>query len=75
MDLRMMMAEPTVIERRAVDGVLGEPDSGWVGGDRLPADGRLAIAGKSIRARRHLLLPALHAVQSSTGWISEGALT
>lgn len=75
MDLRMMMAEPTVVERRAVDGVLGEPDSGWVGGDRLPADGRLAIAGQSIRARRHLLLPALHAVQSSTGWISEGALT
>ena len=74
MDLRLMTAEPTAIEQRAVDGVLGEPDSGWVGGDRRPGDGRLAVGGHSIRERRHLLLPALHAVQSSIGWISEGAL-
>src|SRR5262249_32419315 len=26
------------------------------------------------RSRRHLLLPALHAVQSKVGWISRGAL-
>ena len=69
-----MTAEPPAIEQRAVDGVLGEPDSGWVGGDRRPGDGRLAVGGHSIRERRHLLLPALHAVQSSIGWISEGAL-
>lgn len=75
MDLRLMTAEPTVSEQRAVDRVLGEPDSSWVGGDRLPGDGRLAIGGHSIRERRHLLLPALHATQSATGWISEGALS
>src|SRR5439155_6181446 len=30
--------------------------------------------GAAVRARRHLLLPALQAVQSRIGWISEGAL-
>jgi len=37
-------------------------------------DGHLAVGGHEARARRHLLLPALHAVQSRTGWLSEGAL-
>ena len=74
MDLRPMTAEPTAVERDAVDGVLGGPESGWVGGMRRPVDGHLAVGGRSIRRQRHLLLPALHAVQSSAGWISEGAL-
>ncbi len=30
-----MTAEPTATERQAVDQVLGEPDSGWVGGAPL----------------------------------------
>jgi NADH-quinone oxidoreductase subunit F len=33
-----------------------------------------ADAGHSARARRHLLLPTLHAVQEDIGWISPGAL-
>src|SRR5690606_10336562 len=37
-------------------------------------DGHIAIGGQAARARRPLLLPALHALQSSTGWISEGGL-
>ncbi len=45
-----------------MDAVLGPPDAG---------DGRF---GRRARDRRHLLLPALHAVQERTGWISEGAL-
>lgn len=74
MDLRLMTAEPTAAERDAVDKVLGEPDSGWVGGLRRAVDGHAAVGGRSIRERRHQLLPALHAVQSSAGWISQGAL-
>ena len=37
-------------------------------------DGHLAVGGHEARSRRHLLLPALHAVQSRIGWLSEGAL-
>jgi len=73
-DIRLMVAEPTAAERAAVDRVLGEPDTGWAGGIRRPIDGHLAVGGRSVRERRHLLLPALHAVQGSAGWISEGAL-
>jgi NADH-quinone oxidoreductase subunit F len=32
-------------------------------------------SGHEARGRRHLLLPALHAVMDAVGWISEGALT
>jgi len=34
----------------------------------------VAFGGAAARARRHLLLPALHALQSAVGWISEGGL-
>lgn len=34
----------------------------------------LAHGGHAARARRHLLLPALHALQSRVGWISPGGL-
>src|SRR5690606_17023052 len=62
-------------ERAAVDAVLGPPQSGWDGGERVAErDGHIAIGGQAARARRPLLLPALHALQSSTGWISEGGL-
>jgi NADH-quinone oxidoreductase subunit F len=72
MDLRFSDAEPTDEERRAVDAVLGAPDSSWVGGaERTVVDTRVARVGAD---RRHELLPALDAVQSAIGWISEGAL-
>jgi NADH-quinone oxidoreductase subunit F len=58
-----------------VDSVLGPPESGWVGGPRdAAADGRSARGGHAIRAKRSQLLPALHAVQSRVGWISQPAL-
>ncbi|MGH7586601.1 MAG: NAD(P)H-dependent oxidoreductase subunit E, partial [Gemmatimonadales bacterium] len=48
---------------------------GWEGGERVAArDGHVAFGGHAARARRHELLPALHALQSAAGWISEGGL-
>src|SRR5262249_56553912 len=61
-------------ERAAVAAVLGPPASGWEGGERTAADGHVAFGGHAARARRHLLLPVLHAVQDRVGWISPGAL-
>ena len=70
-----MSAVATAEERAAVDALLGPPETGWVGGAR---DGgvetRFARGGRAARDRRDLLLPALHALQSGVGWISEGGL-
>ena len=46
------------------------------GGPASPASVELHVAhgGHDARARRHLLLPALHAVNDAVGWVSEGAL-
>ena len=75
MDLRLGAATPaTDDERAAVDSVLGPPTTGWEGGERTAADGHVAYGGHAARARRHLLLPVLHAVQERAGWISPGAL-
>ena len=68
-DLHFTDAEPTVSERAAVDTVLG--DLGpviEVETDRLVRGGRARQ-----RERRHLLLPALIALQEEIGWISPGA--
>jgi NADH-quinone oxidoreductase subunit F len=75
MDLRLLVAEADEAERDAVDALLGPPSSGWVGGrhDEL-VDGRMAHGGHAARDERHLLLPALQAVQARCGWISHGAL-
>jgi NADH-quinone oxidoreductase subunit F len=61
MDLHFTSAAPTQDERTAIDRVLGEPGEGWNG-------------GAGAREQRHLLLPALHAVNERIGWISGGAL-
>ncbi|HEX7939550.1 MAG TPA: NAD(P)H-dependent oxidoreductase subunit E, partial [Gemmatimonadaceae bacterium] len=75
MDLHISDAEPSVEERAAVDAFLGAPASGWDGGTRDPVrDTHTAQGGHEARAKRHLLLPALHAAQSRVGWLSEGAL-
>ncbi len=76
MDLRLMAAAPTDAERAAVDALLGEPQSGWRGGDWDQArDGHIGRGGAHrALANRKELLPALHAVQSAVGWISPGAL-
>ena len=69
-----MSAAPTPEERAAVDAVLGRPESAWSGGERAELDGHVARGGREQRDRRHLLLPALHALQARVGWISEGGL-
>jgi NADH-quinone oxidoreductase subunit F len=75
MDLHIEGADPTEDERAAVDGLLGAPASGWAGGVRdIAREGRTAAGGRAIAGDRHLLLPALHAVQDRVGWISRGAL-
>jgi NADH-quinone oxidoreductase subunit F len=63
-----MAAEPTAEERAAVDVVLGPAVTS------LADDGHVARGGHELREQRHLLLPALHALQRSAGWISEGGL-
>jgi NADH-quinone oxidoreductase subunit F len=74
-DLRLGAAVPaTEEERAAIASVLGPPDTGWDGGQRTAADGHVAIGGHAARARRHLLIPVLHAVQDRIGWISPGAI-
>ncbi|HSJ51425.1 MAG TPA: NAD(P)H-dependent oxidoreductase subunit E [Actinomycetota bacterium] len=70
-----MSATPTDEERAAVDEVLGPPGTGWRGGERSALDGHVSRGGREVRERRDLLLPALHALQSRVGWISEGGLT
>ncbi|HEY6635713.1 MAG TPA: NAD(P)H-dependent oxidoreductase subunit E [Acidimicrobiia bacterium] len=65
MDLVTIAQRPTEAERSAVDGVVGPRDD-W--------NGRVVFGGHAARARRHLLLPALHAVQDATGSVSRGAL-
>jgi NADH-quinone oxidoreductase subunit F len=73
MDLRLIAGEPSAAERDAVDAVLGPPGSSWVGGDR-GEDAQVARAGHAARSQRHLLLPVLHEVQGTIGWISPQAL-
>ena len=73
MDLKLLSASPTSDERSAVDARLGAPSSSWDGGtERTARDLHVGYGGKSQRDRRHLLLPALQALQDRIGWISEG---
>ncbi|GAA1092956.1 NAD(P)H-dependent oxidoreductase subunit E [Nocardiopsis composta] len=74
MDLQHLEAPPTDAERAAVDALLGPAGSAWEGGDRTEGDLRRADGGHTARARRDLLLPALHAVNDRIGWVSEEAL-
>ena len=76
MDLKLVPnAEPTPSERAALDDVLGPPGSSWEGGAReTGVEGNTAAGGHAARERRHLLLPALWALQERIGWISPGGL-
>ena len=76
MDIHLVPgAEATAAEREALDHVVGVAVDGWDGGERLdgPA-GNTASTGHAARERRHLLLPALWALQERIGWISPGGL-
>jgi len=88
MDLRQLLAAPIEAERAAVDALLGTTVPPGAPAPSAPAAsessngafadvdvrGRVAHGGHRARAQRHLLLPALRAVQARAGWISEGAL-
>jgi NADH-quinone oxidoreductase subunit F len=74
MDLRNLIDRPTATERAAVDDLVGPPASGWEGGQFSGLDGHVAYGGHEARSLRHLLLPALHAVQDAVGSVSKGAL-
>jgi NADH-quinone oxidoreductase subunit F len=62
MDLRLLAADPTAVEREAIDEVVGSEEGN---GFRIARDDR---------GKRQLLLPALRAAQRRVGWVSEGAL-
>jgi NADH-quinone oxidoreductase subunit F len=72
-DVHLLDAEPTGVERDAVDAFLGPPVSSWTGADRIE-DGHSGHGGHSARAERHQLLPTLHALHEHAGWISPGGL-
>ncbi len=75
MDIKLLNVAPTEEERDAVDLLLGPPTSGWDGGERdALTDTRVADGGHEVREDRHLLLPALWAVQDRIGYISAPAL-
>ncbi|HZQ79877.1 MAG TPA: NAD(P)H-dependent oxidoreductase subunit E [Acidimicrobiia bacterium] len=61
MDLRFAGLSGSAAEQAALDHLLGAPRPSWRGNGALGQ-------------RRHLLLPALHAVHDATGWISRGAV-
>ncbi|BAN03408.1 NAD(P)H-dependent oxidoreductase subunit E [Ilumatobacter coccineus] len=69
-DLKLTVDHSTDAERGAVDAVLTADDHAVV---RVTE--RLVRGGMARRkARRHLLLPGLHALQAEVGWISPGGL-
>jgi len=75
-DLRLIPgAVATPIERGAIDALLGSPPSGWRERCSAARLRRTRERGPAARDRRHLLLPALQAVQSRAGWISPAPST
>ncbi|HEY2600219.1 MAG TPA: NAD(P)H-dependent oxidoreductase subunit E [Thermoleophilaceae bacterium] len=75
MDLRLGNVAASPAEREAVESVLGPAVSRWEGGVRADeTEGHVAHGGHEARARRHLLLPILQAIQDRVGWISEAAM-
>ena len=69
-DLRFGTDAPTETERVAVDQAVA-----GLGPVTVEVSERLVYGGRQrTRERRHLLLPALHALQRAAGWISPGGL-
>ena len=65
MDLRFMADEPSAVERAVIARLIDPVES---------RNGQVVRGGHAARGHRHLLLPALAAVQSELGWVSRGAL-
>lgn len=72
MDLRLSDAVPSAAEKEAVQGVVDA--HGAATGDVVRRHDHFPDAGHAARGRRHLLLPALHAVMDEIGYVSPGAL-
>ena len=73
MDLHLTDAQATTEERAAVDLELGVPQSGRQDCGQQTVDTRDTCDAVD-HPSRHLLLPALRAIQNRMGWISPGAL-
>lgn len=69
-DLKLSVDTSTGAERAAVDSVIAPEDHAVIHESE-----RLVRGGTARRRdRRHLLLPGLHALQATAGWISSGGL-
>jgi NADH-quinone oxidoreductase subunit F len=86
-DIRLIPgASPSEVERQAIDALLGPPAPGWDGTGNGSTGSRngnghtpafielVAEGGHAIRSQRHLLLPALHALQDAVGYLTPGGL-
>ena len=62
-----MAAEATTAERQVVERTVAA-------GETIEVPGRVVRGGHEARSLRHLLLPALAALQSEIGWVSPGGL-
>ncbi|MDH3678705.1 MAG: NAD(P)H-dependent oxidoreductase subunit E [Acidimicrobiia bacterium] len=70
-DVHIGTDRPTPAEAAAVDGVV----DATIGPVVVRRSERLVLGGSARRnERRHLLLPALHALQRTAGWISPGGI-
>src|SRR5688500_13492183 len=67
MDLRFMAADPTPAEKEVVEQTVAAAET-------IEVPGRVVLGGHEARSLRHLLLPALAALQSEIGWVSPGGL-
>jgi NADH-quinone oxidoreductase subunit F len=71
-DLRLSDAVPSAAEKEAVQGVVDTHIA--TTGDVIRGHDHFPDSGHAARGRRHLLLPALHAVMDEIGYVSPGAL-
>ncbi len=67
MDLRFSDAQPTEAERDVILACVPDVET-------VEVPGRVVRSGHAARSQRHLLLPALAAVQAQIGYVSEGSL-
>ncbi|MAT37428.1 MAG: NADH-quinone oxidoreductase subunit E [Acidimicrobiaceae bacterium] len=69
-DLKFGVDKPTAEEQEAIDDFIS-----GVGPASIKVNERFVVGGRSrAKDRRRLLLPALHELQSTSGWISPGGL-
>jgi len=73
LDFHLTDAQATAEERAAADSELGLPQSGRNGNQQQTTKAGIACEVDA-NGGRHLLLPALHAIQRRVGWISPGAV-